>query len=97
MMGSTAEEPDEMLTISNNETRNYTDDEVYMHLEKLQEKATLIMIPSMIYLIILSIVGFIGNSLVIFVYSQKFKRTPTRIFILSIASFDLITNVVAIP
>lgn len=67
------------------------------YLALLQEETTKGMIPAMVYLIVLAAVGLVGNSLVLFVYSQKFKQTSTRVFILAIASFDIITNVVAIP
>lgn len=66
-------------------------------LGELQEKTTRFMIPAMTYLIILAVTGIIGNSLVLFVYSKKFRQTPTRIFIVAIASFDIVTNTVAIP
>ncbi|XP_059175222.1 cannabinoid receptor 2-like [Physella acuta] len=66
-------------------------------LEDLQNDVTLQMIPAMTYLVLLGVIGLIGNSLVLFVYSRKFRRNPTRIFILAIASFDIVTNTVVIP
>ncbi|KAH9491994.1 hypothetical protein Btru_029588 [Bulinus truncatus] len=87
----------ENFTRLNNQSAGLNEFEISHYLDELNRETIIIMIPSIIYLIILGLVGFIGNSLVLFVYSRKFSRTPTRIFILSIASFDLITNTVVIP
>ncbi|KAI8776665.1 muscarinic acetylcholine receptor gar-3 [Biomphalaria glabrata] len=55
------------------------------------------MLPSIVFLSILSLVGLIGNSLILFVYFRKFPRTSTNVFIVAIACFDLIINVFIIP
>ncbi|KAH9492013.1 hypothetical protein Btru_029656 [Bulinus truncatus] len=69
----------------------------HTYLMELQDKSTVIMVPSMAYLATLCVIGLIGNSLVLFIYTRKFKKTPTRTFILAIAGLDLIINVVVIP
>uniref|UniRef100_A0A0B6ZQS0 G-protein coupled receptors family 1 profile domain-containing protein n=1 Tax=Arion vulgaris TaxID=1028688 RepID=A0A0B6ZQS0_9EUPU len=76
---------------------NISDEEKYSYLTFLQDQTTMAMVPAMTFLIILATVGLIGNTLVLFVYSRKFKQTSTRIFIMAIAGFDIVTNVVAIP
>ncbi|CAG5132185.1 unnamed protein product [Candidula unifasciata] len=43
------------------------------------------------------VTGLIGNVLVLVVYSKKFRLNPTKVLIMTIASFDLIANVGAIP
>ncbi|XP_076084135.1 uncharacterized protein LOC143054924 [Mytilus galloprovincialis] len=53
--------------------------------------------PVTIYLIILMIIGIFGNSLVIYVYKFRFKRSTSRIFILSLAIFDLLTCLFGMP
>ncbi|BFZ21119.1 hypothetical protein BsWGS_24157 [Bradybaena similaris] len=84
-------------TIDDASVLNISAEDRSQYLALLQEQTTKGMIPAMVYLILLAAVGLVGNSLVLFVYSQKFKQTSTRVFILAIASFDIITNVVAIP
>lgn len=68
-----------------------------LYIENLKQQTVRAMIPAMSYLILISLIGLVGNSLVLLVYSGKFKQTSTRIFILAIASFDIVTNIVAIP
>ncbi|CAG5122799.1 unnamed protein product [Candidula unifasciata] len=89
-------QPDQ-TTINNSSLLNISDQDKSQYLAYLQEQTTKGMIPAMVYLIILAVVGFVGNCLVLFVYSQKFKQTSTRVFIMAIACFDIITNVIAIP
>ncbi|XP_005107686.1 uncharacterized protein LOC101846090 [Aplysia californica] len=87
-------------TFANNTTIMTTDIsqlERQLYLQQLQQETTLQMIPAMTFLIILAVVGIIGNALVLAVYSRKFQRTSTRIFIMSIAGFDLVTNVIVTP
>ncbi|XP_059168834.1 uncharacterized protein LOC131950638 [Physella acuta] len=76
---------------------NISELERLQYLGELQQHTSLVMIPAMIFLITLSITGLIGNSLVLFVYSQRFRKTSTRIYVLAIASFDIVANVLCIP
>lgn len=76
---------------------NVSEEERHRYLYILQEETTRMMIPAMIFLILLAVVGLVGNSLVLLVYSRNFQQTSTRIFIMAIAAFDLVTNVLAIP
>ncbi|XP_046331804.2 orexin receptor type 2-like [Haliotis rufescens] len=54
-------------------------------------------VPAILFLAILMLVGCIGNSLVFYVYHLKMKRSTTRLYILSLAAFDLLNCVVCIP
>ncbi|XP_071098317.1 alpha-2Db adrenergic receptor-like [Haliotis cracherodii] len=54
-------------------------------------------VPAILFLAILMLVGCIGNSLVFYVYLLKMKRSTTRLYILSLAAFDLLNCVVCIP
>ena len=67
------------------------------YLQELQEKTTLTMIPALVGVILIAVVGVIGNSLVLYIYSTKFPLNGTRVFILVIAGFDLFINVVVLP
>ncbi|GFO46212.1 LOW QUALITY PROTEIN: orexin receptor type 2 [Plakobranchus ocellatus] len=75
--------------ISERERREY--------LQRLQEQTTLAMLPAILFILLMALVGLIGNSLVLYVYSRKFRPNATRIFICVIAVFDLVNNVFLIP
>ncbi|XP_063406309.1 cholecystokinin receptor type A-like [Mytilus trossulus] len=53
--------------------------------------------PITVYLILLMITGVIGNTIVLYIYKFRFKRSTPRIFILSLAAFDLITCILGMP
>ncbi|KAK6177502.1 hypothetical protein SNE40_015592 [Patella caerulea] len=75
-----------------------TNEEQWSYLVDLDhEETTVRMLPAMIFIGILGIVGLFGNILVIIVYAKYFKHNPSRIFIISVAVFDLISNVLCIP
>ncbi|XP_059175246.1 kappa-type opioid receptor-like [Physella acuta] len=76
---------------------NYSSEIIQAYLATLQEQTIYVMIPSMIYLAMLSCIGICGNSLVLFVYLRKFSRTEVGVFIMVMACSDLLTNVVVIP
>lgn len=83
-----------------NITNSYStvsEEERLEYIQQLQNQTTITMIPAMIFLIIIAIVGVIGNPLVLYVYARQFQQNPTRVFIMVIALLDLVVNVVAIP
>jgi hypothetical protein len=51
----------------------------------------------LVYLIILMVIGVFGNLLVLYVYKFRFKRSTSRVFILSLAAFDLMTCLFGMP
>ncbi|CAG2189884.1 unnamed protein product [Mytilus edulis] len=53
--------------------------------------------PITVYLILLMITGVVGNTIVLYIYKFRFKRSTPRIFILSLAAFDLITCLLGMP
>ncbi|XP_063406310.1 cholecystokinin receptor type A-like [Mytilus trossulus] len=53
--------------------------------------------PITVYLILLMITGVVGNTIVLYIYKFRFKRSTSRIFILSLAAFDLITCILGMP
>ncbi|CAL1543737.1 unnamed protein product [Lymnaea stagnalis] len=93
----TSRDSDNVTGVLTSTTYNYSEFEIQAYLDELQSQTTNIMLPAMVYLVLLAVVGSIGNFLVLFVYSHKFTQTATRIFILVIASFDIITNMIVIP
>ncbi|VDI83164.1 Hypothetical predicted protein [Mytilus galloprovincialis] len=53
--------------------------------------------PITVYLILLMITGVVGNTIVLYIYKFRFKRSTPRIFILSLAAFHLITSLLGMP
>ncbi|XP_059175241.1 uncharacterized protein LOC131955235 [Physella acuta] len=78
-------------------THNLSQANITAYLNQLQRETTLLMIPSLIFLIGLAVVGLIGNSLVLFVYLRKFTKTAVGVFIVTMAVSDLLTCAVLIP
>ncbi|KAK3601282.1 hypothetical protein CHS0354_040462 [Potamilus streckersoni] len=60
-------------------------------IENLNEELWILHIPAVIFVLICVILGFFGNSLVVYIYSsKKFRRSNHRYFILCLAFLDLI-------
>ncbi|XP_061174312.1 uncharacterized protein LOC133183368 [Saccostrea echinata] len=55
------------------------------------ERLYLINVPTIVFYIIAIIVGIFGNSLVIYVFRFRFKKTTANIFIVCLSAFDTIT------
>jgi len=64
---------------------------IWIYNENLYKDVNL---PCMVYLCILAFLGIFGNSLVIYIYGFRFKRTTAHFFILSLAVLD---NMCCIP
>lgn len=52
---------------------------------------------TLIVLIIIICIGMIGNSVVIYIYKNKFKRSSARVYIISLAIADLSVCLVGLP
>lgn len=50
-----------------------------------------------IFVIFYMVVGFVGNSVVIYIFTAKWKLTKTTVFILTLAGVDLMSCVINIP
>ncbi|XP_046574572.1 uncharacterized protein LOC124282596 [Haliotis rubra] len=68
-----------------------------LYLRHLDNEYTLKAWPVVLFLSILMLVGFTGNSLVCYVYLLKFKQSALRCYILALATFDLVICVLCIP
>lgn len=55
------------------------------------------LVPVTVYLVMLMIIGVIGNAIVLYVYKYRFRRSTSRIFILCLAIFDMITCLLGMP
>lgn len=56
-----------------------------------------IFIYPFVFLVIYMVVGFIGNSIVIYIFTVKWKLTKTTVFILTLAGVDLMSCLVNMP
>ena len=54
-------------------------------------------IPSFVYTIIMMLIGCPGNILVFYVYFSKWQRSTARVFIISLALFDLVNGFITTP
>ncbi|KAK6180452.1 hypothetical protein SNE40_012604 [Patella caerulea] len=76
---------------------SYTEEEINSYLDQLSYESRHRYLPAIIFVSILGLIGFVGNTLVLIVYYKLFKPKASRSFILCVAFFDLATNVIAIP
>ncbi|KAH9498753.1 hypothetical protein Btru_005046 [Bulinus truncatus] len=74
-----------------------TSEELIAILEHLNQQRVLQNIPAMLFVCFLMFIGVIGNSLVVYVYRRRFRKTSSNYFILTMAIFDLIACVIGMP
>lgn len=67
------------------------------YLQNLSTEAANRNILVVIFLVLLMLSGTVGNLLVLYVYSCRFKRSSSSYFIISLAIFDLLACTVSIP
>ncbi|KAL3873266.1 hypothetical protein ACJMK2_036403 [Sinanodonta woodiana] len=67
------------------------------NLVELNERKSMMMAPVISYVAILMSVGFIGNSLVLYVYWFKTSRKAERTFIMTLAILDIINCLLVMP
>lgn len=75
---------------------NKTED-ITLTIEELNEIERLKYLPFKIVLLVLMIIGIVGNLLVIIIYKRKFKRSSARVYIICLAVADLAVCIVGIP
>lgn len=87
------------VTVSSPMITSYgnSSEEITTLLRALNHERALYNIPAMIWVSLLMVVGVVGNSLVVYVYRRRFKKTSSNYFILSMAIFDLIACLVGMP
>lgn len=76
-------------------TRNYTDQR--NKLIALNDKMAMRYLPVIIYIIVLMIIGLIGNSIVCIVYISNKSKTSVCFFILTLALLDLLNCLIGMP
>ncbi|KAK6167661.1 hypothetical protein SNE40_021635 [Patella caerulea] len=87
------------MTTNNSMTTpsNYSQEEIDNYLEHLDIENAKLMVPTFVYIGTLIMTGLFGNILVLVVYGTRFKPSTARIFIISLAMFDLMNNTMAQP
>ena len=63
----------------------------------LNDRTAKVLMPAVIYVGTLMVIGVLGNPLVIYFYSRKVKATPSHIFIVTLAIFDILTCLISMP
>ncbi|KAK7114478.1 hypothetical protein V1264_000533 [Littorina saxatilis] len=76
---------------------NWSHEMVEKYLSQLSQESFKHRIPVVLYLILIIVVGLIGNVVVILVYWRRFKPCVTRVFVLAMAACDLICNTLGLP
>ncbi|KAL3881148.1 hypothetical protein ACJMK2_027606 [Sinanodonta woodiana] len=66
-------------------------------LRKRSSQLTIVFIPVIIFVSVLIILGLFGNSMVLYFYGLKTKKTSNICFILVLAVFDLLTCTFSLP
>ncbi|XP_052096897.1 cholecystokinin receptor type A-like [Mytilus californianus] len=80
------------VRVQENLIENY--EEILLAENRYEAKA---LTPVTVYLVMLMIIGILGNTMVLYVYKFRFRRSTSRVFILSLAAFDLITCLFGMP
>ena len=66
-------------------------------LRELNDDKAVLLIPAMLFVIVLLILGVIGNIMVWIFYGCKTKITPSTSFILTLSIFDLLSCAISMP
>ncbi|XP_061192451.1 C5a anaphylatoxin chemotactic receptor 1-like [Saccostrea echinata] len=69
----------------------------FASLEEVNRSIAILRLPTVIFLIILIIVGLIGNTTVLVIYSQKYPPSTFRLYILTLAVLDLLSCLIPMP
>ncbi|XP_064610462.1 D(3) dopamine receptor-like [Liolophura sinensis] len=85
------------MSASNSTTEDVAWNDSDRLLRQLNDDKARLYIPVVLYILILLVTGVIGNSLVLYVYLKRFKRTSSNYFILSMAMFDMVVCCIGMP
>ncbi|KAL3889956.1 hypothetical protein ACJMK2_002271 [Sinanodonta woodiana] len=85
--------------------RNMSDSDIFRNgsitmkarLEEINAAKVKLFLPVLVIYVVIMTAGIIGNIFVLIIYKNKFKRSSSRIFILSLAAMDLLVCVFGIP
>ncbi|PVD22228.1 hypothetical protein C0Q70_18034 [Pomacea canaliculata] len=80
-----------------NTTNNYSGLSEEEYVQAVFDKMALNLLPTVLVLVAIIVGGLLGNSLVFVVYLRQFRPSSTRVFVLAMCVYDLLTNVVTLP
>ncbi|WAR00258.1 NPFF2-like protein [Mya arenaria] len=66
-------------------------------IQRLNDEMARLMLPATIYIVVLMVLGLIGNVMVCFFYGCKTKRTTNTYFIVILALYDIIVCAISMP
>lgn len=66
-------------------------------LEAANRREQTLLIPVIVYIVVLMVSGLIGNLIVLYVYTFRFRRSSSRTFILCLAILDTLTCLFGMP
>ncbi|XP_046549018.1 alpha-2Db adrenergic receptor-like [Haliotis rubra] len=81
----------------NSNISDLTSNEIEEYLRRHDDLYAIKYFPVILFLVILMLIGVLGNSLVCYVYIAKFKPSTTRCFVIALAVLDLINCFTSIP
>lgn len=65
--------------------------------QRLNDEAVETLIPAIVFIVLLMVIGIIGNPIVVYFYGFKLKPTPSYLFIVALAVFDFLVCTVSMP
>ena len=77
--------------------KNITPTEKNYLVSRLSDEQFRSMIPALVHIVVLMVLGFVGNSMVLFYYRFKSRITSFSIFVSLLAVYDLLVCVLAMP
>ncbi|KAL3880381.1 hypothetical protein ACJMK2_032625 [Sinanodonta woodiana] len=80
-----------------NSSQNYQQDGINWTLEEENDEHFKVLIPAVVLSVIAMIIGIFGNSLVLYIFKYRYKPSSHRCFILCLATFDIMFDVIGIP
>ncbi|XP_052781853.1 neuromedin-U receptor 1-like isoform X1 [Mya arenaria] len=78
-------------------TTTLSPEEIDAALSHYNEVQALRYFPVFAFLVIVMVVGTIGNGLVLFVYCKRFRKTSSNYFIVAMAVFDMLACLIGLP
>ncbi|XP_025113280.1 5-hydroxytryptamine receptor 1B-like [Pomacea canaliculata] len=85
------------IMLMDNATNNHTGLSEEEYLQAVFDKMALNLLPTVLVLVTIIVGGLLGNSIVFVVYLRQFRPSSTRVFVLAMSAYDLLTNVVTLP
>ncbi|KAK7091586.1 tyramine receptor 1-like [Littorina saxatilis] len=76
---------------------NIPQEDIEDFLEEVNLEFVSVLAPTLIYLVVLMVMGSVGNSVVFTVYYRRFKPSVIRTYILAMSLCDFLINIFAIP